>query len=312
MQTAAPADVQWTELALPISSSQKTLALRQCQPGAGAALAQIVVAPAMGVLQSYYQSFARWLAEQGYGVTTFDYRGHGLSLQGPLRDAKADLLDWAQDCELVALHIKKQFPGQSLLWIGHSVGSQLPGLASIALPINGLLSVGSGSGYWRDNAAPTKRVIRLFWWGIAPLATAMFGGFPGRKLGIVGDLPAGVLWQWRRWCLNPHYGIGVEGEWAADAYAAAHYPLHALYFDDDEMMSLASVQSLVGWYRNAPSILEKVNPAIVPSGRIGHMGYFREEMRELLWRPLLPLLQRWSQGDRSPGKPLFGPQESPA
>ena len=312
MQTAAPADVQWTELALPISSSQKTLALRQCQPGAGAALAQIVVAPAMGVLQSYYQSFARWLAEQGYGVTTFDYRGHGLSLQGPLRDAKADLLDWAQDCELVALQIKKQFPGQSLLWIGHSVGSQLPGLASIALPINGLLSVGSGSGYWRDNSPPTKRVIRLFWWGIAPLATAMFGGFPGRKLGIVGDLPAGVLWQWRRWCLNPHYGIGVEGEWAADAYAAAHYPLHALYFDDDEMMSLASVQSLVGWYRNAPSILEKVNPAIVPSGRIGHMGYFREEMRELLWRPLLPLLQRWSQGDRSPGKPLFGPQESPA
>lgn len=312
MQTAVPADVQWTELALPISSSQKTLALRQCQPGAGAALAQIVVAPAMGVLQSYYQSFARWLAEQGYGVTTFDYRGHGLSLQGPLRDAKADLLDWAQDCELVALQIKKQFPGQSLLWIGHSVGSQLPGLAAIALPINGLLSVGSGSGYWRDNAAPTKRVIRLFWWGIAPLATAMFGGFPGRKLGIVGDLPAGVLWQWRRWCLNPHYGIGVEGEWAADAYAAAHYPLHALYFDDDEMMSLASVQSLVGWYRNAPSTLEKVNPAIVPSGRIGHMGYFREEMRELLWRPLLPLLQRWSQGDRSPGKPLFGPQESPA
>ena len=312
MQTAAPADVQWTELALPISSSQKTLALRQCQPGAGVALAQIVVAPAMGVLQSYYQSFARWLAEQGYGVTTFDYRGHGLSLQGPLRDAKADLLDWAQDCELVALQIKKQFPGQSLLWIGHSVGSQLPGLAAIALPINGLLSVGSGSGYWRDNAAPTKRVIRLFWWGIAPLATAMFGGFPGRKLGIVGDLPAGVLWQWRRWCLNPHYGIGVEGEWAADAYAAAHYPLHALYFDDDEMMSLASVQSLVGWYRNAPSILEKVSPAIVPSGRIGHMGYFREEMRELLWRPLLPLLQRWSQGDRSPGKPLFGPQESPA
>ena len=194
------------------------------------------------------------------------------------------------------------------------MGSQLPGLASIALPINGLLSVGSGSGsgYWRDNAAPTKRVIRLFWWGIAPLATAMCGGFPGRKLGIVGDLPAGVLWQWRRWCLNPHYGIGVEGEWAADAYAAAHYPLHALYFDDDEMMSLTSVQSLVGWYRNAPSILEKVNPAIVPSGRIGHMGYFREEMRELLWRPLLPLLQRWSQGDRSPGKPLFGPQESPA
>ena len=312
MQTPAPTAVQWTQIALPIAAGSECLALRQCQPTTGVALAQIVVAPAMGVLQSYYQAFARWLAEQGYGVTTFDYRGHGLSLKGKLRDAKADLLDWALDCQLVAAQVKQQFPDQALLWIGHSVGSQLPGLAPIPLPVNGLLSVASGSGYWRDNAAPTRRVVRLFWWGIAPLATALCGGFPGRKLGIIGDLPGGVLWQWRRWCLNPNYGMGVEGEWVAEAYAAAHYPLHALYFEDDEMMSLASVQSLVGWYKSAPSFLEHVNPAIAPKARIGHMGYFREEMRELLWRPLLPLLQSWSQGDRSPGKPLFGPQESPA
>ena len=299
-------------MALPISGGAECLALRQCQPTAGAVRAQIVVAPAMGVLQSYYQAFARWLAEQSYGVTTFDYRGHGLSLKGKQRDAKVDLLDWALDCQLVAAQLKQQFPDQPLLWIGHSVGSQLPGLASIPLPINGLLSVGSGSGYWRDNAAPTRRVVRLFWWGIAPLATALCSYFPGRKLGVIGDLPGGVLWQWRRWCLNPNYAMGVEGEWVAEAYAAAHYPLHALYFADDEMMSLASVQSLVSWYKSSPSFLEQVNPAITPQGRIGHMGYFREEMRELLWRPLLPLLESWSRGERSPGKPLFGPQESPA
>ena len=307
MQTAQQPEVQWTEMNLPISVGAAHLVLRQCQPTAAAALAQVVVAPAMGVQQSYYQPFARWLAEQGYGVTTFDYRGHGLSLQGHMRDNKADLLDWAKDCEQVAAQLKKQFPDQALIWIGHSMGSQLPGLASMPLPINGLLSVASGSGYWRDNAAPTKRVIRLFWWGVAPLATWLYGSFPGRKLGMVGDLPAGVLWQWRRWCMNPRYAMGVEGEWVADAYAAAHYPLHALYMEDDEMMSLASVQSLVGWYQSAPSTLEHVSAALAPSGRIGHLGYFREEMAELLWRPLLPLLQSWRAGDRSPGKPLFRP-----
>lgn len=312
MHTAElPPPVQWTEMALPISVDSAHLVLRQCQPKAAVSLAQVVVAGAMGVQQSYYQPFARWLAEQGYGVTTFDYRGHGLSLQVPLRDAKADLLDWAKDCELVAAQLQKQFPGQALIWIGHSVGSQLPGLASIPLPINGLLSVGSGSGYWRDNAAPTRRVIRLFWWGVAPLVTALYGAFPGRKLGIVGDLPAGVISQWRRWCLNPFYAIGAEGQWAAEAYAAARYPLHALYFEDDEMMSLASVQSLVCWYKSSPSTLERVDPAMVPSGRIGHLGYFKEEMCELLWRPLLPLLESWREGDRGAGKPLFGPQESP-
>ncbi|MEX8192627.1 alpha/beta hydrolase family protein [Comamonas guangdongensis] len=312
MQSSEQPAVQWTEMGLPISAGAGRLVLRQCQPATGRALAQVVVAPAMGVLQSYYQQFASWLAEQGYGVTTFDYRGHGLSLQGPLRAARADLLDWVQDCQRVAEQLKQQFPDQALIWIGHSLGSQLPGLAPTALPINGLLSVGSGSGYWRDNAAPTRRLVRLFWWGIAPLATALCGGFPGRKLGIIGDLPAGVLWQWRRWCLNPDYGIGVEGLWAAEAYAAARYPLHALYFEDDEMMSLASVQALLGWYKNAPGLLERVDPALAPSGRIGHMGYFREEMRELLWRPLLPLLQSWRLGEGGPGKPLFGPQESPA
>ena len=154
-------------------------------------------------------------------------------------------------------------------------------------------------------------MIRLFWWGVAPLVTALYGAFPGRKLGIVGDLPAGVIWQWRRWCLNPLYAMGVEGRWAAEAYAAAHYPLHALYFEDDEMMSLASVQSLVDWYKSAPSTLERVDPGLAPAGRIGHLGYFKEEMRELLWQPLLPLLQSWRAGDRGPGKPLFGPHESP-
>jgi pimeloyl-ACP methyl ester carboxylesterase len=183
------AAVQWTEMALPISVGSAHLALRQCQPRAAAPLAQVVVAGAMGVQQSYYQAFARWLAEQGYGVTTFDYRGHGLSLQVPLRDARADLLDWAKDCELVAAQLKQQFPEQPLIWIGHSVGSQLPGLASIPLPINGLLSVGSGSGYWRDNAAPTRRMIRLFWWGVARwsrLCTARFrtqAGHCGRSAG---------------------------------------------------------------------------------------------------------------------------------
>lgn len=75
-----------------------------------------------------------------------------------------------------------------------------------------MLCVASGSGYWRDNAPPTRRKILLWWYGIAPLLTALHGCLPGRRLGLVGDLPAGVLWQWRQWCLHPNYGIGVVGE----------------------------------------------------------------------------------------------------
>jgi predicted alpha/beta hydrolase len=86
-----------------------------------------VLAPAVGVPQTFYAAFAEWLAARGLAVTTFDYRGHAASLQGPLRHAKADLLDWAQDCLAVAQHLRALDAAEGLqrpvLWVGHSVGA---------------------------------------------------------------------------------------------------------------------------------------------------------------------------------------------
>ena len=39
----------------------------------------MLIVPAMGVDQRYYAAFASWLADQGYFVVTFDYRGMGRS-----------------------------------------------------------------------------------------------------------------------------------------------------------------------------------------------------------------------------------------
>ena len=63
--------------------------------------ASVVIGGAMGVRQDFYADFARWLAGQGFRVTTFDYRGHGDSLVGPMREVRADLFDWARDYEAV-------------------------------------------------------------------------------------------------------------------------------------------------------------------------------------------------------------------
>ena len=42
----------------------------------------IMIAPATGIKQGFYAKFATYLAEQGYGVITYDNRGIGRSLQG--------------------------------------------------------------------------------------------------------------------------------------------------------------------------------------------------------------------------------------
>src|SRR5256885_16481419 len=89
------------------------------------------------------------------------------------------------------------------------LGAQLPGLLRSPQLVDGLLSIAAGSGYWRDNAPRLKRMVPYFWHVLVPVATRLCGYFPGRRLRKVGDLPAGVMLQWRRWCLNPRYSVGA-------------------------------------------------------------------------------------------------------
>ena len=147
-----------------------TLALRVYEP-AGAPHASVVIGAAMGVRQDFYAAFAAWLAEQGFRVTTFDYWGHGYSLQGPMRAVRADLLDWVRDYEAVIATAKAAQPAQPLFLIGHSLGAQLPGLMTDTSAIDGMLGVAAGSGYWRDNAPRLRTVVHFFWWVLVPMAT---------------------------------------------------------------------------------------------------------------------------------------------
>jgi len=45
-------------------------------------------------------------------------------------------------------------------------------------------------------------LILFFWFLFGPLATRLLGYTPGRRFGFGADLPQGVFWQWRRWCLT--------------------------------------------------------------------------------------------------------------
>lgn len=277
------------------------LVLREYAP-AGRVQASVVIGGAMGVQQGFYAPFARWLAEQGYRVTTFDYRGHGDSLPDTpghtLRGFRADLFDWARDYEAVVQAAKAAAPKQPLYLIGHSLGAQLPGLFEHPEQVDGLLSVAAGSGYWRDNAPRLRRSVLYFWHVLVPVATRVCGFFPGRRLRKVGDLPAGVIRQWRRWCLHPRYSVGAEGPAVAERYARVRFPLLAWSFTDDELMTLRGTRALVGLYPNAPNEVHSLGPEDVLARRIGHFGMFREHFRGSLWPKALDGLQSLATASR--------------
>jgi predicted alpha/beta hydrolase len=241
----------------------------------------VLIAPAMGVSQDYYQPFASWLAAQGFTTATFDYRGTGLSRPGSLRGFDADILDWARlDCAAMI----DALPQRPLYWIGHSLGGQIFALVPNRDRVAKMITIATGSGYWLQNVPSLRLKVWWLWFVLVPLALPLFGYFPGRALRKVGDLPKGVMAQWRRWCLNAEYAVGVEGDAVRAAYAAVRAPIVSLSFADDEMMSAANTESIHGFYSGAPRTMKRIAPQDIGVQRIGHFGFFRAAFESSLWR----------------------------
>lgn len=257
-----------------------------------AARGVILIVPAMGVAQTYYSKFAAWLATQGFHVFTFDYRGVGGSRRGSLRHLKADVFDWARlDVAAMVDVAADHAPSLPLYWIGHSLGGQIFALVPNHARVARLVTVACGSGYWRENTLKLKRTVWWMWYVAAPLSLKLCGYFPGKRLRKIGDLPRGVMAQWRRWCLNPEYAVGAEGAAVRAAYAAVNVPVTSISFTDDEYMSARNVESLHGFYANARQRRVRLDPAQLGMKRIGHFGFFRSSAEAPLWRSyLLPTL----------------------
>lgn len=250
--------------------------------------AALIIAPAMGVRQSFYAGFARWLAQQGYVTYSFDYRGMGASRPaGSLRGYRASILDWARlDCAAVIEHVAGQHAELPIAWIGHSVGAQILGLIPNHARLSGMLSVAAGSGHVQHNAAPLRYYAPILWHMLVPAALRVAGYFPGKRLGVVGDLPYGVVDQWRKWCLSTDY-LGSEGSHVRAELARVKLPITAWSMRDDEMMTWRGTRALFSLYQGAELELVRVDPAEHGLARIGHFGFFRSASREALW-PLVP------------------------
>ncbi|HEU0204212.1 MAG TPA: alpha/beta fold hydrolase [Burkholderiaceae bacterium] len=258
------------------------------------ACAAVLIAPAMGVEQHYYAPFAEALAAAGFYVVTFDYRGMGHSrpaqFRRSLRGLEADVSTWAtRDAAAIVEFAAACVGERPLLWIGHSLGGQILGLVPNHDRVLAMLTVAAGSGYWPQNSKPLRYFVPALWFAIAPVAVALCGYFPGRLLRMVGDLPAGVMRQWRRWCLSREYAVGAEGDEVRAAYAGVSVPILSLSFTDDALMSRASIEALHALYTGARREMQRIAPRDFGLTQIGHFGFFRKRFADLLW----PLALRW-------------------
>jgi predicted alpha/beta hydrolase len=255
----------------------------------------LLIVSAMGVPQKFYADFAAWLASQGHAVFTFDYRGIGDSrpaaMHRSLRGLHADVNTWAEQDTAAALAWldRRVSPDTPIHWLGHSLGGQIFGMVPNRHRVSRVITVGVGTGYWLHQAARVRRYVWWLWYVVCPVAMPLYGYFPGRRLRKVGDLPLGVMRQWRRWCLDRDYLVGVGGDRVRSDYAAIRTPILSLSFTDDEYMSATNTDRMHAFYANAPREMRRFAPRDVGSERIGHFGFFRKRFAPTLW----PQVTQW-------------------
>lgn len=261
----------------------------------------VLIASATGVLQSYYRHFATWMAAQGPAVVTFDYTGIGASRPAHMRACKATVRSWAtDDLSTVIDHVHTTMAPKRLLLLGHSIGGQLAGLCPRQEGIDGLVLVAAQLGHWRW--WPKNQRWRLYfrWFILLRGLTRLFGYFPGKRIGVMEDLPGPMALEWSTWGLSPNYLFDHVAD-AAGRFANLKVPAVIWSFEDDrDLAPKLAVDKLAERLVNCRITREHLRPADLGAQRIGHFGFFRKGGEATLWPALLQRIDRMAVtvGDR--------------
>jgi predicted alpha/beta hydrolase len=249
------------------------------------ARAALVLAPAMGVPRPFYRGFAAAMAQDGIATITFDYRGIGEGRQG-LADPRATRLeDWGHlDLHAALEQAFARFPGLPVFQAGHSVGAQLPGLTPLSERLAGFVFVAASAPHLRYDAPRRRPLTALWWYVIVPLASRG-RWFPARRLGFAAaDVPAGVAADWGRFGRSPRYLFSPVHGIDTSRYARLAQPALSFTFSDDAYAPRAAAEALLREYPKLSVTRRHVRPADVGARAVGHAGFFREPVRETLWR----------------------------
>lgn len=244
----------------------------------------VVIGSAAAVPRSYYARFARFIAQRGVPVLTFDYRGIGGSRPAMLQGFPARMRDWGEkDIPGVLAWTNAKFPKHRIHWIGHSYGGFGTGLAHNNHLVRRQLAIATMSGHWKMMQGLERYRVALLMGYVAPPLVRALGYFPGMLMGSE-DLPRDVFLEWARWVMTPHFIFGDESLISCRHFATLKAPMRFVRMEDDPWASEEGVRHMMGqWPAATERSLWQVTPAEAGGARIGHLGFFRQAFHGTLW-----------------------------
>jgi len=236
----------------------------------------IMIAPATGIKRQFYHNFAHYLAEQGFGVLTFDNEGIGESLTTDLAKCDASLISWGRhDMPAVLDALQDEFADASYHLVGHSAGGQLIGLMPNYESIASVFNVACSSGCIKNMDMPYKIRAMGFMDVFIPITNLTLGYTPSDKIGMGEPLPKGVARQWREWCngsgyIKTAFGKSIHTHFYDDITMPALW----LGFSDDDIANSKNMDDMIRVYSQMPVQKHFLDPKDFGLSSIGHMRYF--------------------------------------
>ncbi len=258
----------------------------------GAKRHAVLINSATAVPRKIYGGFASYLASRGCAVLTYDYRGIGGSRPKAAGDGrpeslvgfKASMADWAAlDVTAAVAWMRQRYQALPLAYVGHSFGGQALGLLANNSEVARALLIAAQAGYWKLMASPERYRVYVLLNCVGSPLTRLLGYAPGWA-GLGEDLPKGVFQQWAGWVMRKRYLFDDPALTSLHNFAQFRGAMRVLCFSDDPWATLPAVELLCsGFTAITPEILT-ITPAGAGATRIGHLGFFRPDHRDTLWR----------------------------
>lgn len=249
-----------------------------------------------GIPAFAYRHFARFLAEWGLPILTYDCRGVGRSRPRSLRGFRATTADWVEyDAAAAIAWVRERFGDDVLIGISHSIGALSLLGAPNAAQQNRLALIAPHTAYWGDYRAAYRLPMFLLWHGVMPLLARTLGYFPASALGLGEDLPAGIALEWasrRSPELRPR-GDGPDARRSRELFkkaAGLERDVLAITFADDAFATAAGARRLFQYFPRLRTRCVTIEPAEAHLPRLGHFGFFRPAAAASLWPRFLSLL----------------------
>lgn len=248
----------------------------------------LLINSATGVKQQVYFSFAKYFAENGFTVITYDYRGVGESKPKIMKDFKATMRNWGtEDFKTVTNFIKEKYPDELKFCVGHSVGALILGMNEDANIFEKFVFVTTQDAYV-GNLKWNVALFALFGFAIAvPLTTALFGYFPAHRFGLGESLPKGVAFDWQTLILNKKSTSRLYEKTDKDFSKNLTQETMIIHAEDDHWVTQKGMDNLMkNVYPNLNKTFREIKISESEKGEIGHVNFFRGYNKNL-WNIVL-------------------------